>query len=351
MSIKSVRNQINKFLGTETPEVLAVRGEWGVGKTFTWNKFLEDAKNEGKIALKRYAYVSLFGCNSLDNLKLKIFEQVIDTSTIGVKPNIETFRKSIESLTVGRKILKFIPSLPSFKNANISLLLDSFAFLSLNKIIICIDDVERKGDNFKIRDLLGFISLLKEQKDCKIIIILNSEPLNNSEDNDLKIYREKVIDIELLFDPTPEECTEIAISSVNYCSLKIKELSKKLEIKNIRIIKKILRLSDQLEPLLKKYEPELIYQALHSMALLALCYFKQGNDKIPDYDYIKNIGYKIYGLNHKEATIQEKQWNSFLRNYSFYHIDEFDLEIAKSIENGFFNQVSLLAEADKPRLC
>ncbi len=193
MSIKLVRNQINKFLGSETPEVLAVRGEWGVGKTFTWNKFLEDAKNEGRIALKRYAYVSLFGCNSLDNLKLKIFEQVIDTSTIGVKPNIETFRKSIESLTVGRKILKFIPSLPSFKNANLSLLLDSFAFLSLNKIIICIDDVERKGDNFKIRDLLGFISLLKEQKDCKIIIILNSEPLNNSEDNDLRIYREKVI--------------------------------------------------------------------------------------------------------------------------------------------------------------
>ncbi|WP_414571177.1 hypothetical protein [Nostoc sp. CCY 9925] len=124
-------------------------------------------------------------------------------------------------------------------------------------------------------------------------------------------------------------------------------MAKKLEIKNIRIIKKILRLSDQLESLLKKYEPELIYQALHSMALLALCYFKQGNDKIPDYDYVKNIGYKIYGLNHKEATIQEKQWNSFLRNYLFYNIDEFDLEIAKSIENGFFNEVSLLAEADK----
>ncbi|MBD2730487.1 hypothetical protein H6G96_30270 [Nostoc sp. FACHB-892] len=347
MSIELVRNQINKFLINETPEVLAIRGKWGVGKTFAWNKFLEDAKKERRITLRRYAYVSLFGCNSLDSLKLRIFEQVIDTDSIGLKPSIETFIKSIESLTLGRNLLKFIPSLPSFKNANLSLFIDSVAFLSLNKVLICIDDVERKGDGLKIRDLLGFISVLKEEKDCKIAIILNDESLSNNEDEALKTYREKVIDIELLFDPTPEECSEIAIPSECYYSSKIKEFSKNLRINNIRIIRKILRLSNQLEPLLKGYEPELLHQSLHTMTLLALCYFQKDNNKIPSYEYLKNLGYKMYGLNDKKETEENNEWKAFLRKYSFYNIDEFDLEIAKAIENGFFNESSLLAEADK----
>ncbi|MEH2087549.1 hypothetical protein [Nostoc sp.] len=347
MSIELVRNQINKFLNSEAPEVLAIRGKWGVGKTFTWNKFLKDAQQESKITLKRYAYVSLFGCNSLDNLKFTIFEQVIDTGSIGLKPSIETFRKSAESLSnsIGRKSIKFLQWLPNVKN--ISLALETVSFLSINKTIICIDDIERKGDGLKIRDVLGLILLLKEQKDCKIIIILNDESLNEKEDNELKIYREKVIDMELLFNPTPKECAEIAIPSDCFYSSKIKEFSNTLAINNIRIIRKILRLSSQLKPLLNGYEPELLHQALHTMTLFAWCYFQKGNDKVPDYEYVKKIGYKMYGLDDKEETDQEKEWKVSLRNYSYQSTDEFDLEIAKAIESGFFDEIALLAEAKK----
>jgi len=65
MSVEVIKDQIFHFLSSEEPEVMAIKGEWGVGKTFSWKKFLKDANSENKINLERYSYVSLFGINSL----------------------------------------------------------------------------------------------------------------------------------------------------------------------------------------------------------------------------------------------------------------------------------------------
>ena len=47
MSIAVVKNQINTFLATEKPEVIAIKGAWGVGKTYSWKQFLLAAKGAG----------------------------------------------------------------------------------------------------------------------------------------------------------------------------------------------------------------------------------------------------------------------------------------------------------------
>lgn len=88
-SLNKLKEQIFEFLAkepTEEPtqigEVLAIRGAWGVGKTYAWNVFLKEAKNKNKIALKKYSYVSLFGINSLDELKFSIYLNAKDISFI-----------------------------------------------------------------------------------------------------------------------------------------------------------------------------------------------------------------------------------------------------------------------------
>ena len=68
MAVEVVQQQIEKFLSSETPEVMSIKGDWGVGKTYAWNKYLKFAKNKNKIALGKYSYVSLFGVNSLGTL-------------------------------------------------------------------------------------------------------------------------------------------------------------------------------------------------------------------------------------------------------------------------------------------
>ncbi len=85
MSIEIVKSQIQEFLSNDKPEVLAIKGAWGVGKTYSWNKFLLNAKNSNAIALERYSYVSLFGINSLDAFKYTIFEHVIKREMIGTE--------------------------------------------------------------------------------------------------------------------------------------------------------------------------------------------------------------------------------------------------------------------------
>jgi hypothetical protein len=53
MSLELVKDQIGRFLGTAEPEVMAIRGAWGVGKTFTWKKYLDEAsRRDDGIALK-----------------------------------------------------------------------------------------------------------------------------------------------------------------------------------------------------------------------------------------------------------------------------------------------------------
>ena len=76
MSTKLMREEIAKFLARASSEALCIRGKWGVGKTYAWAKGLETAQASKAVALTHYSYVSLFGVNSLDDLKFTIFENV-----------------------------------------------------------------------------------------------------------------------------------------------------------------------------------------------------------------------------------------------------------------------------------
>lgn len=77
MSAQLVRQEILAFLRTSDPSVHCIRGRWGVGKTFTWNRALLETRQDKSHSLKDYAYVSLFGMNSLEDVKSAIFENTV----------------------------------------------------------------------------------------------------------------------------------------------------------------------------------------------------------------------------------------------------------------------------------
>jgi hypothetical protein len=117
VSIEIIKSQIDRFLETDTPEVLAIKGAWGVGKTFAWNKFLNEAKRKNRIALGRYSYVTLFGLSSLDELKLSMFMGVVQKNHIGNKQDLNALKaadKIISSLS--RKAISLLKALPYSKN-------------------------------------------------------------------------------------------------------------------------------------------------------------------------------------------------------------------------------------------
>ncbi len=343
MSLDIIKSQIEKFLISKTPEVMAIRGDWGVGKTYSWKKFLKEAKNENKITLKRYSYVSLFGLNSLESLKYAIFENVINRELIGTEASVETFKENrlalLESLS--RKTLNPLKKFLSL--GSLTLPLESLSFLSLNETLICVDDLERRGHGLDPKDVLGLISFLKEQKRCKIVLLLNDEKMGSDEYFD---HREKVFDIQLKFDPTAEESASIAFEKKNSEFAILKELTQKLEINNIRVLKKIEYFVEQVIPLLKGYEEEVTYGAIHSLTLFTWCYYCS-KDGAPTLEFVTNSTYSSYlGLEKdKEENEEESDWRAILRKYNYTSFDNIDRVLAESVQTGFLNKKDFIKEA------
>ncbi len=341
MSIEVIKSQIDNFLSNETPEVMAIKGSWGIGKTYSWNKFLLEAQKNNRIALKKYSYVSLFGINSLEAFKYAIFEHVIARELIGTEANIETFKNNSVSVStaLGKKGLDF------FKSRSTTHAIESFAFLSLSNTIICIDDLERKGKGLDIKDVLGLVSLLKEQKKCKVVLLLNDgeEGLE-----DYIKYREKVIDFELEFSPTAEESAEIAFNGTelnNYAAKILKESSVKLNIRNIRVLKKIERLIKLVVPHLDAYEQEIIHQVVHSLTLLAWCYYCHKTDEAPSLDVLINLTSFSFEKSFEEDGDEHKRWKSIIHGYGYRETDEFDLLLSTSVRTGYFIEDEIKANA------
>lgn len=96
MTTELVKEQVLEFLSNTDPQVIAIKGRWGIGKTYFWNQVVKSHKNV--MALKSYAYVSLFGANSLSDVKRTVFENTIDTVLIGEDDNLATIKKNYKGL-------------------------------------------------------------------------------------------------------------------------------------------------------------------------------------------------------------------------------------------------------------
>ena len=190
----SVANLEKKFeqliIKDDKPFAIALTGEWGIGKTHFWQNFYEVKRQDFKH--KKYAYVSLFGIETLEALKYEIAIKSHGTTQktdllSGVKG---FFTKGIDNLK--------IPDLESngFALSVSKNIISSIIGGMIKDTVICIDDLERKSDKLDIKDAMGLINQLKLENNCQIIVILHSEKA----DDKFKEYKEKVFDDILLLD-------------------------------------------------------------------------------------------------------------------------------------------------------
>ena len=336
MPIELVQKEIQRFLSSEEPEVICIRGHWGVGKTFAWNRYLKEAQAQRKIALPSYSYISLFGVNSLEELKYSIFENSVKCSDIGVEPSLETLRSNTTAVgkRLGKTSLGILQRTPFLKNYVGGL--GPVWFLSVRKTIVCIDDFERKGDNLEVRDVLGLVSSLKEFKGCKVCLILNEEALGQ-DSSEFRRYLEKVVDVSLKFEPSPMECADIALATKKGAMKILAESCIALGISNIRLIKRIERSVRKIEPMLKEFDEQILRQGVQSLALLGWSVFEP--HRAPSLEYLqRRRGTDPFGID-KERTVPENEaaWNALLDAYGFLRMDEFDLVLLDGVRDGFFD--------------
>ena len=336
MPVQLIEEQVLKFLNSPSPGTISIRGAWGVGKTYAWRAYIKNAVSKEKLPNnERYSYVSLFGIDSLQDFKFQIFQQAIPKKMVNEEVTIKSFGDNAREISesFGRKSFRSLLKLPYV--INFSDFLHSVAFLSVNKSLICIDDLERKGKNLSMSDVLGLVSHLKEEKKCKIVLIHNEAALNKPDQCDFDKYREKVIDFEYEYKPSPSECIKIAFTENCDFRKSLAYHCNRLRIDNIRILKKIEEFAKHLIPHIQGFEPEISNQALHTLCLFAWCLYSP-DDVSPSYDYVTNMGLKLTGLGDKDtSTESDKRWNPILQNYGYVYPDELDLAIGHFIKTGY----------------
>lgn len=344
MSTAIVRAEIERFIQSPAPEVLCISGQWGIGKTYSWQTFFKEAEGIGRVGVSRYAYVSLFGLTSLGELRNAIVENTVNTAASSVPDASslhEILRKGETYARKSRPALEIAAGFFRMKDAGDALY--RAAFLTVRNQLICFDDLERAGKGLEMRDILGLASMLREQRQCKVVLLLNKEQTNLESSKELDRQLEKVVDTFLLFEPTSTEAAAIAIAGMDTVSQKLRDHFVDLGVTNMRVMKKIERWARLVETELAGAETEIVEQAVRTVALAGWCFLQP--DVAPDLDFVLKFNSRT-GLFRRDGEPEDKKkWREVLSKYKYRVTDELDAAIIGGVKVGYFSGHDLKAAA------
>lgn len=341
MSLSLVKSVIENFVKNNKNDLLTIKGKWGVGKTYFWQHTIKNVSKRGEIAHEHYSYVSLFGIDSLEALKNSIFANKIRATSVGR----DSFTSASVLFSDVKKFFKRSEQSPYLRKFSGGLG-SEVAFLTVRNSIICFDDIERKSDSINLKDILGLASFLKEQRNCKIVFILNLGTLSEEDLKEFQKYNEKVVDKELEFAPTPDETfSYIFNETYPYFNL-IEKSCSILEIKNIRILQRIRRFVEELLPHIKNVEEVVADQVVNSIILFVWSYYNkdsQGkNSESISFEFLEDF----WSLNHylqkeirKEGISEEvEQKYKLLTDYDYDRTDDVGKELMNFVKKGYLDE-------------
>lgn len=241
MNYEKALKTIERILKDEVDEKICILidGQWGIGKTYTINKFIEE---NDEFDLK---YVSVFGKESLREIEKDIVTQMLPMTNVKKKLENNNSLKIFGSV-VG-DILKQYSGIDGDFTRSISI--ENIS--SDDKVIICIDDLERKSENIKLKDILGLVE--RATSNFNIILIGSLNNLNEEEMKEFNSFKEKIIDHELIVNELSDtilkdiakgKLKDIDNNILNEIvgAFKGSELDEKNKLNNLRIYKKYINL-------------------------------------------------------------------------------------------------------------
>lgn len=336
MSLASTKEQLVQLLNDPDYKVIALSGKWGTGKSYMWDEIRRTSTNP---SVADALYVSLFGLNDLNNIKLRIVQ--------GALPNngkdSPIWDQARTAITGAKKILT---SLHGGFSA-----LDEIALLAVpailkNKLIV-LDDIERKHAHLDIDQVFGFIDEFTKQHGARFVLILNNDQLNNRELWDT--LHEKVIDQEIRLNTSVRESFDIAqrLMPSNYADL-IYQTVETCELTNIRIIRKIIKSVNRILGGHDGLTKTVLIRVIPSIVLLSAIYYK-GIEDGPSIDFVLSHG--NLNMENDADNAEEKgrraRWNSLMLQTGIISSDDFELIVVEFLQSGMFDSTAVSAIIDR----
>lgn len=350
MSVSKVKSALVGFVKGEKDRAIVLKGDWGTGKTHLWKQVVFESYDS--FYKRNYSYVSLFGLNSLKDLKKSIYENKVYRERAHIASDESSFEENLKDISgrfAGwmRKGSSLFNDVSAMGVKGFGPIVESLQFIRVTDTLICLDDFERKGSGLHAREVLGLISLLVESKNCRVVMLLNDGTLKSGDD--FFSYHEKVFDYEVTFNPSIDESVKLVFGSADdFHGILAKNVTK-LKINNIRLLKKIDYFAGLLRMTLQCCNAQIVEQALHVLPLAILAKYGGDASKV-DIDFILNYegGYvrsRLPGEELDEAQIEIKKSleakSGYLEEYGFTRCDEFDVAIIDLVKKGYADEESL----------
>ena len=365
--LKEIEETIKNLLFEKSdPIVLALQGGWGEGKTYFWKNSI--VKN---LPLEAHGYISAFNADSLDTIRNRIIVAASQSRTtkLGRIYGLEGAGSVIKKIgTEGLAVASnFVSQNYGFSESLITNVIEKKIFKE--GWILCIDDIERISKNIEISTFLGYVNLLREEYNIKVVLIYNKKEIDDKwgEDRrkiDFEKYFEKVVDRLITFDPDqekiikkflggeflPSEQLEIAI---NKCRV--------LEYKNIRMIKRVRSFYEEVVSHLN-FTPDIDFYDAFLTSLFLFSAVKYSPDLVYKIDFklLKDWNLlssrlqrsdgdleRAFSDDEDEEDNEEMKVDKLLSALNYTATDEFDLILMNFIDTGILKIEELENEFNK----
>lgn len=240
-----------------------------------------------------------------------------------------------------KAVMAMLEKVP-YGGKHVTVLLETVATSLIRKTVVCIDDIERLGSGITMDELMGLISELRSESQCKIILLFNEEQLGKR----AKQYEqasEKVVDKKLVFVTTSSEAVEIGLPADTPLREHVVPCVQKLGISNIRTIQKIANGLRIVHSVIANCSDAVNQQAAISVAVFAAALYEGGigfppPEQVTSFNWYSNV----MGVG-KDAI--DQSWRDRLHACGFLACDEFDTEVLSVLKNGYAHGSKLARHA------
>lgn len=363
MPTHSLQRSLDSFFAGDD-QVLVIKGAWGVGKTYFWDRYIETRIKKKDLKQIAYSYVSLFGKISLADIRASVFQYA---KSIATNDNIQ--RRFDEELESSSGLLKLTPWVREATEKargkapligwltnlarstpftdKYSGIIASLEYGLVKDYIVCFDDLERKGAALSIREVMGLADELARRKSCKVVLIFNDNSFSDEKDKcEFDAYREKVVDAELDYGPTHKQNLECSLPVEHPLFAKIEPLIEALDLKNIRVLKKLIRLIDSFWPDLEKSDEWIVEEFTNHATILCWSYYMR--DTALPFSFIKtkleeNPWGWYFNSKNEEIPPDETRYRAITSTIKLSP-STFDKHIIHFLERGYTNAEEVRAE-------
>jgi hypothetical protein len=318
--MQHVKECFDAFLDSDSPGVVAIKGDWGAGKTYFVTNYLT---NRHQLREKLVSFVSLFGLSSLEDVRRQIIPSAVTAKALSEGKTISRISKY---LGIARKLPKVADLEQVFQAVENQLTRD---------LVVVFDDVERKGKELSLQSFLGLVNYLSEHAHCKVLIILNEDQLSPDDKQELNRFREKLLDREILFAPTYEDNARLFFKNQELFEHAL-SVFRRCDCRNLRVIKKC---NENAAAFAGKFAPlgDESKRALLQQVIFLSCIFYQEGASI-DFDGITQ--YNLFAIAGKDKDAEHFKGERILKDAGYWR-SPFDEPIINYLKSGIFDEDSV----------